>query len=66
MLLHVPEVLSTDEIEDAYGTHAIRLAAGDTMRHPAATLRRPEPVMRGKRLTALLSIQSLLRAWSAT
>ncbi|WP_243049100.1 Fe2+-dependent dioxygenase [Dyella sp. RRB7] len=48
-------------IEDTYGTHAVKLAAGDMILYPASSLHRVEPVTRGERLASFFWIQSLVR-----
>lgn len=48
-------------IEDTYGTHAVKLAAGDMILYPASSLHRVEPVTRGERVAAFFWIQSLVR-----
>ncbi|MCT7075879.1 2OG-Fe(II) oxygenase, partial [Salmonella enterica] len=37
-------------IEDTYGEHSVKLAAGDLILYPASSLHRVEPVTRGERL----------------
>ncbi len=48
-------------IEDTYGTHTVKLAAGDMILYPASSPHRLEAVTRGERLAACLWIQSLVR-----
>jgi PKHD-type hydroxylase len=48
-------------IEDTFGTHTVKLAAGDMVLYPATSLHRVEPVVRGERLAAFFWIQSLVR-----
>ncbi|PXV61420.1 PKHD-type hydroxylase [Dyella jiangningensis] len=48
-------------IEDTYGEHSVKLAAGDLILYPASSLHRVEPVTRGERLAASFWIQSLVR-----
>ncbi|QNK01612.1 Fe2+-dependent dioxygenase [Dyella telluris] len=48
-------------VEDTYGSHTVRLAAGDMILYPASSLHRVEPVLRGERVEAQLWIQSLVR-----
>lgn len=48
-------------IEDTYGAHTVRLAAGDLILYPASSLYRMEPVTRGERMAASFWIQSLVR-----
>lgn len=48
-------------IEDTYGTHTVKLAAGDMILFPTSSLYRIEPVTRGERMAVCLWIQSLVR-----
>lgn len=48
-------------IEDTYGAHRVKLAAGDMVLYPAHSLHRVEPVTRGTRLASFFWIQSLVR-----
>ena len=48
-------------IEDVYGTHSVKLAAGSLVLYPASSLHRVAPVTRGTRLAAFFWIQSLVR-----
>lgn len=48
-------------IEDLYGEHAVKLAAGDMVLYPATSLHRVQPVTRGLRLAAFFWMQSLVR-----
>ncbi len=48
-------------IEDIYGTHAVKLAAGDLVLYPATSLHRVEPVTRGARIASFFWIQSMVR-----
>jgi PKHD-type hydroxylase len=48
-------------IEDSYGAHSAKLAAGDMVLYPARSLHRVEPVTRGVRLASFFWIQSLVR-----
>jgi PKHD-type hydroxylase len=48
-------------IEDTYGAHTVKLAAGDMILYPASSVCRVDPVTRGARTTAFLGIQSLVR-----
>ncbi|QDQ27785.1 Fe2+-dependent dioxygenase [Chitinimonas arctica] len=49
-------------IEDSYGLHAVKLAAGDMILYPATSLHRVEPVSRGTRLASFFWIQSMVRS----
>lgn len=48
-------------IEDTYGTHEVKLPAGDAILYPSTTLHRVEPVTRGRRLAAVTWVQSMIR-----
>lgn len=48
-------------IEDTYGTHEVKLKAGDAILYPATSLHRVEPVTRGTRLASFFWTQSLVR-----
>jgi PKHD-type hydroxylase len=49
------------EIEDTYGTHGAKLAAGDMILYPASSLHRVNPVTRGARVSSFFWIQSMVR-----
>jgi PKHD-type hydroxylase len=48
-------------VDDLYGTHSVKLAAGDMVVYPASSLHRVEPVTRGVREAAFFWIQSMVR-----
>jgi PKHD-type hydroxylase len=48
-------------VEDTYGTHSAKLAAGDMVLYPAASLHRITPVTRGARVSSFFWIQSMVR-----
>jgi PKHD-type hydroxylase len=48
-------------VEDTYGSHEVKLPAGDAILYPASSLHRVEPVTRGVRLASFLWVQSLVR-----
>ncbi len=48
-------------IEDSYGAHAVKLAAGDLALYPASSLHRVEPVRRGARLASFFWVESMVR-----
>lgn len=48
-------------IEDTYGTHSVKLAAGHMVLYPASSLHRVTPVTRGARVAAFFWIQSMVR-----
>jgi PKHD-type hydroxylase len=49
-------------VEDAYGEHAVKLAAGDMILYPASSLHRVAPITRGSRWAAFFWVQSMIRA----
>jgi PKHD-type hydroxylase len=54
-------------IEDNYGTHEVKLAAGDAIVYPSTSLHRVEPVTRGARVASFLWTQSMVREdWKRT
>jgi PKHD-type hydroxylase len=48
-------------VEDTYGLHSVKLAAGDMVLYPASSLHRVEPVTRGARVASFFWVQSLVR-----
>lgn len=48
-------------IDDTYGAHAVKLAAGDMIVYPATSVHRVTPVTRGVRLASFFWVQSLIR-----
>jgi PKHD-type hydroxylase len=48
-------------IEDTYGTHSVKLQAGDLVLYPGTSLHKVTPVTRGERIASFFWIQSLLR-----
>ena len=48
-------------IEDTYGTHAVKLAAGDMILYPASSLHLVRPITRGERVASFFWIQSMVR-----
>jgi PKHD-type hydroxylase len=48
-------------VEDTYGSHEVKLPAGDAIVYPSTSLHRVEPVTQGMRLAAFLWVQSLVR-----
>lgn len=63
VFLSEPEAYEGGEliIEDSYGEHEVKLAAGDAIVYPATSLHRVEPVTQGARLAAFLWTQSWVR-----
>ncbi|MFS2002237.1 Fe2+-dependent dioxygenase [Duganella sp. CT11-25] len=48
-------------IEDAYGTHEVKLPAGDLILYPSTSVHRVEPVTRGARVCSFFWTQSMVR-----
>jgi PKHD-type hydroxylase len=48
------------EVQDTYGVHQVKLAAGDMIVYPATSLHLVRPVTRGVRLASFFWIQSLV------
>lgn len=48
-------------IEDTYGAHTVKLAAGDMVLYPSSSLHRVEPVTRGTRLACFMWLESMVR-----
>lgn len=48
-------------IEDTYGRHAVKLAAGDMVLYPGSSLHRVEPVTRGARIASFFWLESMIR-----
>lgn len=48
-------------VEDTYGSHDVKLAAGDAIIYPATSLHRVEPVTQGQRFAAFLWSQSMVK-----
>ena len=48
-------------IEDTYGRHGVKLAAGDMVVYPATSLHQVTPITRGTRTSCFLWVQSLIR-----
>ena len=67
LFLCAPETYDGGElvIEDSYGTHEVKLPAGDMVVYPATSLHRVTPVTRGVRLASFFWIQSLVKDDSA-
>src|SRR5476649_245052 len=49
------------QVEDTYGAHTVKLAAGDMVLYPSTSLHLVTPVTRGVRLACFFWIQSLIR-----
>ncbi|MBU1376961.1 MAG: Fe2+-dependent dioxygenase [Alphaproteobacteria bacterium] len=48
-------------VEDTYGSHEVKLPAGDLILYPAASLHRVMPITRGERVASFFWVQSLIR-----
>ena len=48
-------------VVDTYGTHEVKLPAGDLILYPASSLHRVEPVTRGVRMCSFFWTQSMVR-----
>ncbi|WP_326539245.1 Fe2+-dependent dioxygenase [Pseudorhodoferax sp.] len=48
-------------VADTYGTHEVKLPAGDLILYPSTSLHRVEPVTRGARVSSFFWLQSLVR-----
>lgn len=49
-------------IEDTFGTHEVKLPAGDLILYPSTFLHRVEPVTKGVRMVSFMWIQSMIRS----
>ncbi|SJZ50331.1 PKHD-type hydroxylase [Enhydrobacter aerosaccus] len=49
------------QIEDTYGRHSVKLAAGDMVVYPATSLHQVAPISRGTRVSCFFWTQSLIR-----
>lgn len=63
LFLSEPEEYDGGElvIEDSYGSHQVKLPAGDMILYPATSLHRVEPVTRGTRFASFFWIESMVR-----
>lgn len=48
-------------VEDTYGAHLVKLAAGDMILYPASSLHHVSPVTAGERVASFFWIQSMIR-----
>jgi PKHD-type hydroxylase len=64
LFLSTPEEYDGGElvVEDNFGTHNVKLAAGDLVLYPATSLHRVTPVTRGARVASFFWIQSMVRS----
>ena len=49
------------QVEDTYGRHSVKLAAGDMVVYPATSLHNVTPITRGVRTSCFFWVQSLIR-----
>jgi PKHD-type hydroxylase len=49
------------QIDDAFGMHSVKLAAGDMIIYPASSLHRVLPIVRGTRVASFFWVQSMIR-----
>src|SRR6201989_2174129 len=63
LFLTAPEEYDGGEliVEDTYGSHSVKLAAGHMVLYPATSLHQVTPVTRGARVSSFFWIQSLVR-----
>jgi PKHD-type hydroxylase len=63
LFLSEPETYDGGElvVQDTYGTHKVKLPAGDLIVYPSSSLHRVMPVTRGERLASFFWVQSLVR-----
>jgi PKHD-type hydroxylase len=63
LFLAAPEEYDGGElvVEDTYGTHSVKLPAGDLILYPSSSLHRVQPVTRGARVASFFWIQSMVR-----
>jgi PKHD-type hydroxylase len=63
LFLTAPDAYDGGEliVEDTYGVHRVKLAAGDMILYPASSLHRVAPVTRGARVSSFFWIQSMVR-----
>jgi PKHD-type hydroxylase len=48
-------------VQDTYGTHAVKLPAGDMVIYPGTSLHHVTPITRGSRIASFFWIQSMIR-----
>ena len=63
LFLSEPEEYDGGEllVEDTYGTHSVKLPAGQMIVYPSTSLHRVEPVTRGARVASFFWAQSMIR-----
>lgn len=64
LFLSEPEEYDGGElvIEDTYGSHSVKLAAGDMVLYPSTSLHKVTPVTRGRRLASFFWLQSMINS----
>ncbi len=67
LFISAPEEYDGGEliIDDAYGSHSVKLAAGDMIVYPASSLHRVQPITRGTRTASFFWVQSMVSDDSA-
>jgi PKHD-type hydroxylase len=63
LFLAAPETYDGGDlvVADTYGTHSVKLPAGDMVLYPSTSLHHVTPVTRGERIASFFWIQSLVR-----
>ena len=63
LFLSAPDDYDGGELEvvDTFGTHEVKLPAGDLILYPSSSLHRVLPVTRGARVSSFFWVQSLVR-----
>ena len=63
LFLNAPEDYDGGEliVQDTYGTHSVKLPAGDMILYPATSLHRVAPVTRGARIASFFWVQSMVK-----
>jgi len=63
LFLTAPEDYDGGEliVSDSYGTHEVKLPAGDLILYPATSVHRVAPVTRGARVSSFFWVQSMVR-----
>jgi PKHD-type hydroxylase len=63
LFISAPEEYDGGEltVEDTYGSHSVKLPAGDLIIYPATSLHNVTPITRGSRVASFFWVQSLIR-----
>ena len=63
LFLSAPEEYEGGElvVEDTYGAHSVKLAAGDMVLYPGTSVHHVRPVLRGARVASFFWVQSMIR-----